>query len=373
MIFHQKQQSKRVLPKKCSFFGLIVLTLSMLGASTLSVAENAFAAANHTIYIEFYGINSSYSEPEWSYTESVADGSVYEPQETFDDYSNYNLPSQLVGYYNTCTLMDYGDEDWQWNSGYYGSGITISQDIHLRYECAVWSYGDYSDSVDVTYDYADGSSSEYDWLYLYSGDQIDKTTTRSKNNTEYSCVLSRFHASYSSDSDIWDDEYQYEWEEQETAWLLNYTTGENWNVVYTCSPVVQELDVTLTDQVTFSLLSSDTNDAVVSNIQVTNNSSLPVAVLKIEATAEAGYTLDSFSQLFNTFNADSGHFGIAYTGANQDGQDISGNGLSLNEKINASAVKSLTFKGKSSVYSTAISADQNIHMANIILTIDFYE
>ena len=130
------------------------------------------------------------------------------------------------------------------------------------------------------------------------------------------------------------------------------------------------LDVTVTNKIDFSLPVKDSNDATVSDIQVTNNSSTAsVLVSNIRASAATGYTLESFNSAFNTFSADSRHFGIAYN-ATSGASDISGSGLTTEESIDISGSKTFSFVGKSSIYSTAIATSNNIHMANITLTME---
>ena len=131
-------------------------------------------------------------------------------------------------------------------------------------------------------------------------------------------------------------------------------------------------DVTISDHVDFNISSSDSNAATVSDIQVTNNAGRPIVISNIQATAEAGYTLNQFSSNFNTYAADSGHFGIAYTTRSSSGEDISGTGLNLRRPIMSGVSKDFSFAGKSSVYSTEYTSN-NPHLASIVLTVDINE
>jgi hypothetical protein len=128
----------------------------------------------------------------------------------------------------------------------------------------------------------------------------------------------------------------------------------------------EDLNVTVTDSVTFTLASSDTNIATVSPITVTNNSTLlPADVTNISATAATGYTLMPFNNNFSSYAADSGRFGLALT-ENSNTHDLSGAGYNLSDSISAGNSKTYTFAGKSSVFSVA---KNDVHIANIVLTI----
>ena len=134
----------------------------------------------------------------------------------------------------------------------------------------------------------------------------------------------------------------------------------------TGSAYAEDLNVTVTDSVTFTLASPDTNNATVSPITVTNNSSLlPADITNISATAVTGYTLMPFSDDFSSYAADSGKFGLALT-ENNNTHDLSGAGYSLSDSISAGNSKTYTFAGKSSVFSVA---KNDAHIANIVLTI----
>lgn len=131
------------------------------------------------------------------------------------------------------------------------------------------------------------------------------------------------------------------------------------------------IDVTVTDRVYFDV-PEDSNDATISNIRVANNanSSVPIIVSGIQATAESGYTLDAFDTNFNSFNVDSKHLGIAYASNGGSNIDIGNNTSSLNEKIQTGSQKDFSFTGKTSAFSSAILETDNTHAMNIVLTID---
>ena len=85
------------------------------------------------------------------------------------------------------------------------------------------------------------------------------------------------------------------------------------------------IDVTITDRVTFSV-TSDSNDANVSDITVTNNSSnFALDISNIKATAATGYTLNTYNTDYSSFAVDSKHLGLAYTDNNTD-HDLSASG-----------------------------------------------
>ncbi|MBQ1564401.1 hypothetical protein IIZ81_03560 [Candidatus Saccharibacteria bacterium] len=130
------------------------------------------------------------------------------------------------------------------------------------------------------------------------------------------------------------------------------------------------LDITITNQIDFTLLEQDSNNATISDIQITNNSdTTSILLTNIKASAATGYTLESFNSSFNTFRANSKHIGIAYDLAS-GARDISGRGITTTETIGTSASKTLAFTGKSSIFTTAITAEDNEYMADIVLTLE---
>lgn len=130
------------------------------------------------------------------------------------------------------------------------------------------------------------------------------------------------------------------------------------------------LDITVTNRIDFVLPEQDSNNATVSNIQVTNNSdTTSILITNIRASAAAGFTLESFNSAFNTFRANSNHFGIAYDLAS-GARDLSGSGVITKETIGTSESKTFAFTGKSSIFTSAISTDSNTQMANITFTIE---
>lgn len=130
------------------------------------------------------------------------------------------------------------------------------------------------------------------------------------------------------------------------------------------------LDITLTNQINFTLPEQDSNNATISDIQITNNSdTTSILLTNIKASAATGYTLESFNSSFNTFRANSKHIGIAYDLAS-GARDISGSGITTTETIGTSASKTLAFTGKSSIFTTAITAEDNEYMADIVLTLE---
>lgn len=130
------------------------------------------------------------------------------------------------------------------------------------------------------------------------------------------------------------------------------------------------LDITITNQIDFTLPEQDSNNATISDIQITNNSdTTSILLTNIKASAATGYTLESFNSSFNTFRANSKHIGIAYDLAS-GARDISGSGITTTETIGTSASKTLAFTGKSSIFTTAITAEDNEYMADIVLTLE---
>lgn len=129
------------------------------------------------------------------------------------------------------------------------------------------------------------------------------------------------------------------------------------------------LDITITNRVNFTLPEQDSNNATVSNIQIVNNSDTTSALLTyIGVFPSWSYHLEPFDSAFNTFSANSNHFGVAYNLA-AGARDLR-NGVTTKETIETNSTKTLAFTGKSSIFTNAIAASDDIHMANIELTLE---